>query len=208
MNWALGEVKALATKAARGAGFSWSLAEEAGYATQWLEAHGVAGMAQLSNYLQWVEANGLPLAPVDMLSGTPDVQMLKCPIALGCLISDTEAVTNDIGVRVLQPALLLAFLGLTAGKQTIVCKLNDVSVAICATGIDRSALELPELRAADAIVSWQRVEGATPECVTNSRATNDTVSLKTLLRLAGKTYAPATEASRLAGAGAGTTDND
>ena len=207
MNWPLGELKALATKAARGAGFSWSLAEEAGYATQWLESHGVAGISHLANYLLWVDANGLLEAPVDMLGSTADEQSLKCPIALGCLLTDTQRVTNESSVRVRQPALLLPFLGLIAGEQTIVCKINGVSVTVCANGIDRNALEIPELSLVEALLSWDQ-QSVQPKCVTKSRASDDTDSIHTLLRLTDKTYAPATEASRMGGAGAGTTDND
>ncbi|MEE9335747.1 MAG: DUF3726 domain-containing protein [Granulosicoccaceae bacterium] len=209
MNWPLGELKALATKATRGAGFSWSLSEETGYAAQWLESHGVTGISHLANYLRWVEANGLLVAPVDMLDGTPDAQALKCPIALGCLITDTKAVTSDASIRVSQPALFLPFLGWAAGHQAIVCKINDTAVAVCANGVDQEALKLPELSLAEASLSWRLQEaGAVPKCLTGSRASDDRASIHTLLRLADKTYAPATDASRLAGAGAGTTDND
>lgn len=44
----LAEIGATATKAARGAGCPWGLAEEAGMATRLLEAHGVPGVAALA----------------------------------------------------------------------------------------------------------------------------------------------------------------
>ena len=37
MSWSLGEIGALATKAARGSGMDWGLADEAGYAVKWLQ---------------------------------------------------------------------------------------------------------------------------------------------------------------------------
>ena len=43
MNWSLNELDAMARKAARGAGYSWGLAEEAGRATRWLAAAGLPG---------------------------------------------------------------------------------------------------------------------------------------------------------------------
>ncbi len=207
MSWPLGELKALATKAARGAGFSWSLAEEAGYATQWLESHGGAGISHLSNYLQWVETNGLLEAPVDMLEASPNEKTLKCPIALGCLVADTQSVTNVVAIRVKQPALLLPFVSLIAGSDSIACKVNGVSITVCADGIDHETLELAELGLAEATVSWQPQERGDFKCVTNSRASDDKEAIRALLRFADTTYAPATEASRL-GAGAGTSDND
>jgi len=42
----------------------------------------------------------------------------------------------------------------------------------------------------------------------NGRATPEAATITTLETFAARTYAPATEASRLAGAGAGTSDND
>ncbi|MEL7259121.1 MAG: DUF3726 domain-containing protein, partial [Pseudomonadota bacterium] len=43
MSWSLNEVESLARKAARGAGYSWGLAEEAGKATRWTCAAGWPG---------------------------------------------------------------------------------------------------------------------------------------------------------------------
>ena len=51
MSWSLGEVRALAVKAARGSGLPWGLAEEAGFAVQWLEARGGPGVEALSQYI-------------------------------------------------------------------------------------------------------------------------------------------------------------
>ncbi len=208
MKWPLGELRALAIKATRGAGFSWSFAEEAGYATQWLESHGVAGVSQLANYLQWAEVNGRLSAPLDMLEGKPDELSLKCPIAVGCFIADSQAAAGNARLRVCQPTLLLPFLALTAGAQTIVCSINNVPIALCADGIDQAALNLPELGLAEASLSWQLTQDAAPMCISKSRASNDKQSIQILKGFADKTYAPATEASRLGGAGAGTTDND
>lgn len=51
MSWSLGEVRALAVKAARGAGLSWGMAEEAGYACQSLEQLGLPGTEILARLL-------------------------------------------------------------------------------------------------------------------------------------------------------------
>ena len=44
ISWSLGETAALATKAARGAGMPWGLADETGVAVSWLHAHGIPGL--------------------------------------------------------------------------------------------------------------------------------------------------------------------
>jgi len=208
MSWPLGELKALSTKAARGAGFSWSLAEEAGYATQWLEAHGVAGTKNLANYLEWIKSNGLPAAPIDMLSAAPNVDISKCPIALGCLIADSSMLKSQRAVLVKQAALVLPFLALAAGDSVISCKTNTATLMLSAAGIDKSALDRVELNLDEAMLSWQLADNSSIEPVVYTRVSDNAASIKRLVGFADKTYAPATEASRMAGAGAGTTDND
>ena len=47
----LNEIQTTATKAARGAGLPWGLADEAGRAARWLEARGLAGLAALDGAL-------------------------------------------------------------------------------------------------------------------------------------------------------------
>ena len=52
MSYALNEVEATAKRAARGAGYSWGLAEEASKATRWLCAKGIDGSAVLAGLLE------------------------------------------------------------------------------------------------------------------------------------------------------------
>ena len=51
MIWSLNEIESTAKKAARGAGMSWGLAEEAGRATRWLCAAGWPGAESLAALL-------------------------------------------------------------------------------------------------------------------------------------------------------------
>ena len=55
MSWSLGETGALALKAARGAGMTWGLAEEASEAVVWLQARGLPGVSALCRYLSWYQ---------------------------------------------------------------------------------------------------------------------------------------------------------
>ena len=48
MHASLNEIESLCKKAARGAGLSWGLAEEAGKAARWLSAHGLDGPGVLA----------------------------------------------------------------------------------------------------------------------------------------------------------------
>ena len=52
----LNEIQALATKAARGAGLPWGVADEAGRASRWLEARGFAGLSALDGALDRLSA--------------------------------------------------------------------------------------------------------------------------------------------------------
>ena len=51
MSWSLGEIRALAIKAARGAGMPWGMAEEAGFASHWLLQQGLPGTELLATLL-------------------------------------------------------------------------------------------------------------------------------------------------------------
>lgn len=50
-HYSLSEIRALCIKAARGAGFSWGLAEEAGAIAFWLESQGLQGATAIARYL-------------------------------------------------------------------------------------------------------------------------------------------------------------
>ena len=51
VTWSVGEIGALSVKAVRGAGYSWGVAEEAGWAVRWLIRAGIDGSAVLANAL-------------------------------------------------------------------------------------------------------------------------------------------------------------
>ncbi|MXW92328.1 MAG: DUF3726 domain-containing protein [Rhodospirillaceae bacterium] len=52
----LNEIQSQATKAARGAGLPWGVADEAGRAARWLEARGLAGLSALDGALDGLSA--------------------------------------------------------------------------------------------------------------------------------------------------------
>ena len=134
----LNEVESLSTKAARGAGMSWGLAEEAGYASRWLVSRGFDGVSLLAWHLRSIRGKSWQeICPVvkpgewrTMTIGQP-----LCPIALGATISDHLGADgtplNGSGLRVGElnsPALILPFLAMAAGalQQTIsVCHGHD-----------------------------------------------------------------------------------
>lgn len=198
MSWSLGEVRALGVKAARGAGMDWGIAEEAGFAVEWLEGHGLQGVETLAQYLSNANAHD-------------DYNPKHCPLRLGCLISDMDDWVTQKDASVYEPLLMVPFLASVAENKTLLLQWDKNRIFIRKNNVSTDDLS--------ALVSSTNDNPVTIEII-RSESTQDSLELKTrilkdakpyiakLNALAHKTYAPATEASRLAGAGAGLNDND
>ena len=110
----MGEIRSLAVKAARGAGFDWGLAEEAGFAVEWLERRGMPGAAALSGYLTFRHYNALPTE-------------IACPLTLGALISDTGDWQNHFPCACQQPMLLAPFLANVCGESRLQLEVLEIA---------------------------------------------------------------------------------
>ena len=82
MTWSLGS-GALATKAARGSGLDWGLAEEAGYAVKWLQRRQLPGVAALCRYLSSRNDGNLTSWPNET-----GALGNYCPITIGAAYGD------------------------------------------------------------------------------------------------------------------------
>jgi hypothetical protein len=191
----LGEAEALARKAARGAGFDWGMAEEAGRALRWLCARGLPGGAALAALLSARDG--------DVLSGA-------CPLATGTALAD-RALPDCKFDAVASPLLLLPFAAQVAALAGRPVRLAwpgaQVDLAPDGTAClgDGAALDAP--RAAP-VTLQQVARGEGRLLARGTRAALDDATCAVLDGFAARTYAPATPESRLAGAGAGLTDND
>jgi hypothetical protein len=189
MSYALNEVEAMAKKAVRGAGLSWGLAEDAAKATRWLCEFGLDGVGALAAALN--EPN---------LSDGPLVQ--------GVGVSDGAARLLDAPMRfgaVSSPMLLLPFAAMAARQlgRTVTVECDGQSATTDGVALSMSA----PLSGASAVTV--RIGGTLEApCATHTRANPASQDWETLSTFAHRTYAPATEASRLLGAGAGLSDND
>lgn len=213
MTLSLNEVEALAKKAARGAGYPWGIAEETGKAVRWLCAADLDGCATLAEYLTVIEedeADFSARAPVqgDVWSSSGD---RLCPLLAGAALSDVADTLKVEEVRlenVAYPILLVPFAGLSAQhlEATVALEWNDAFVATDG----KSLVVRGEIKAPIASVDVRVEAGFDQACRQSicSRANPDEGTLAALSHLAHRTYAPATEASRLSGAGAGLSDND
>lgn len=186
----LPEIRATATKAARGAGCPWGLAEEAGMAAKLLQSHGLAGAEAVSTLLTTPRACAC--------DGRSDD---ACSLRVLASISDAppdQALTIDSPV--VAPVLILASLLLLADENTFwrmdwkdghaICgphglRLNGTAPPQIARGLHISKCE-PSLDLLPATWSSQPV---------------DERAWKILLEFASKTYVPESDQSRASGAG-------
>jgi len=185
MSWSLGEIQALTTKAARGAGFPWGVADEAGWAVRWLASCGLPGAKAMAKVLE-----------------NPDRD--TCPLTLGIAVADAQQLDLLNGKSLTQPLIIMPFLGRAAGLDQVCVQIEDLTFNVAKNGTDL-AYDLPK-QAQLNVAKVPHGLQSTPRKHRIETIAND--ALATLQDLAQRTYAPATEASRISGAGAGLTDND
>ena len=209
MSYSLNEIEATAKKAARGAGYSWGMAEEAGKATRWLCIQGQEGCATLAGYLIQMDGQVLSEHMPHMLSGEWQAKSTLCPLISGAALSDCAAdlLSDDIILNeVAHAALLLPFAGRAAVRLNRVVALECDGARAVTNGIELALEGAFSTHAAQVTVSLQaEMPAALPRF---TRGTPTAKDLATLNKFAHRTYAPATEESRRLGAGAGLSDND
>lgn len=212
MNLALIEVEAMAKKAARGAGYSWGIAEEAAKATRWLCAAGFDGVATLAKVLQTVDGQDLATMTPSALGGDwQGSSDTLCPLATGAALSDGAVFWAEAGKtasNVIAPLLLLPFAAnaaLQLGRPVTLSWQGAQLVTDGQSVSGPSSLVTPDQQKTVQVQLGGKIIDTTP---TRLRATPSDADWATLERFAHRTYAPDTEESRLKGAGAGLSDND
>ncbi len=213
------EVAALCLKAARGAGMSWGMAEEAAFAAAWLVRHGIDGCAHLCAHLEQAQGREWAELCPDVSAGdwrATDGHAL-CPIILGATLCDHAALTEGpvagcsitLG-QVDHPILLLPFLDSIARKNGVLITVSWDGGSVCigqgaewlhaATG----ALGRPS---ADLVLTAR--QGVATDLSADRLPNADTSAevIHTLNGFAMRTTVPASERSR-AGAGSALGDND
>ena len=217
MSFSLNEIEAMGKRAARGAGLPWGLAEEAGKAARWLTVRGLPGADQLADILTRNDKRDYAdLAPqaVDGIWQAPAGRL--CPLITGAALCDRAAeIANgrliELG-KTAQPLLLVPYVAgaakLTGAAITIAW--NEVTVTLSSDGEridgDRRSLAARSTARVRCRLADQMIGPA--EQVHEPVAPVDAATWSQLSAFAQRTFAPATEASRLAGAGAGLSDNN
>ena len=209
MDYSLNEVELIAKRAARGAGYVWGMAEEAAKAVRWLCSRDIDGVRELARLLQ----RELPQSPgkhvpVDIEGDWKGAELL-CPLMTGAALSDYAARlerTPIVTGRIASPAILLPFGANAARALACNVSLECDGFEAVTDGIELSA---PDEFPVETDATSGRIGGMLENPRAHrTRARPDSDSRETLEALARKTYAPATEQSRLLGAGAGLSDND
>lgn len=216
MNVSLNEIDAMSKRACRGAGLPWGLAEEAGKATRWLVAHEFAGLNMLAEIIDLLDKKTLDDVSPILIAGVWRARTeVLSPFTSGAMLCD-RAVEIAEGEELVfgplcQPMVLAPYVTAAARLSGHIFELrwSDIVMTIAA---DKASLDqgFPDPGASVAQTTCCR---AVDREINNPirRTTQCGADPKTWARLndyAHRIYAPATEASRLAGAGAGTTDRD
>ncbi|MGX9355584.1 DUF3726 domain-containing protein [Roseobacteraceae bacterium S113] len=211
MTYSLNEVEAHAKKAARGGGYDWGVAEEAGKAVRWLASHGLPGAAALAAHLDLLADDGPPQAlDGDWFSATGAL----CPLTAGAALNDCADLLNvahgQTMKTVTQPLLVVPFAAWAALQIKAQLTVVWDSVAATTNGYDlhiegsEDDLNAPQTTALRCSLAHSNHALVAP----GSRGKICPKVWAKLNTFAQRTYAPATEASRLLGAGAGVSDND
>lgn len=206
----LSETTSLAKRAIRGAGYDWGVCDDIAAAVDWLVRHGLPGVDALDRALARAADPpplGLPITSAEPW-GSADGRPL-CPFQTGLALADHLHLTSNggrIAIRDLEAPLLVAGCAAMAGESSgrvyriawdafailggsggglvegdpskLLSPSNDVFVCIEAPDGGAIGLDARHRRPAVDARVWDRLED-----------------------LAAKTYAPATEASRIKGAG-------
>ena len=208
LTFSLNEVEVTAKKAARGSGFTWGMAEEAGKATRWLCGKGVNGCAELSRLLSIAERN-IERTPILEAGIWKSVASSLCPISVGACMADQAHELDAQGWQVNDvacPAFLMPFAAEIAAKTGQTVDVTGQEFTAVTDGIHLNLTgQLPVHGVPVTIRTSQKTLRPSDAF---SRAAPTETDWTVLQTLAHRTYAPATEASRAKGAGAGMTDND
>ncbi|RWM02431.1 MAG: DUF3726 domain-containing protein [Mesorhizobium sp.] len=187
----LNEVETLSAKAARGAGFSWGLAEDVGRAARRIAVEAdnwSLAMLSLAEHAQSFEPPS-PARAARWRSGEADIATGRplCPIRTAALLLDEPLPANAMPLTILDVGLPVWL---------------DAMLRCSAMGVAR-----PMARAARADVVIER-RAETEQPATSQRGGIDERMLAALNSFAARTYVPESERSRLRGAGGGRVDDE
>jgi hypothetical protein len=216
MSYSLNEIEALSKRAARGAGLSWGMSEEAGKAVRWLASHGLGGRAALAELLAQNDAIALcDLAPMSLEGVWASVSGQLCPLASGAALTDCADRLLDgealVMADVLHPVLLVPFAAWAAIQIKAPVSVSWSNLRIDTDGYGiwvNGPIDEVSATTAASVICNRAAFHCDAARLPASRGNINVSAWAELSSFAQRTYAPATEESRRLGAGAGVSDND
>lgn len=216
MSHSLNEIEAMSKRAARGAGLSWGLAEEAAKGTRWLSAFGFPGTDLLADLLEMNDRiPPIDVSPVSLRAPVWHAPARRMsPLIAGASLSDCAMRLLERGTIAMEnicvPLLTVPFMAGAALRlrHPVMAEWDGARVAtdgrqLCLQG-ESDPLQAP-MTAHICFGTPAKMTGRREQVL---RAEVSDQSWRRLSTFAQRTFAPATEESRLRGAGAGLSDND
>lgn len=220
-DYSVNETASRARLAAKGIGYSWGMADEVSRSVFWLSQRQVPAMALLADlFSQLKTPQGVAMATPQKTGGELiSNDHYLCPIISGCALSDGYQSISEHQLLTIKniryPFLIVPFVAQLAQRceKTLVLEIHENTIATDGAHFVCSAQTLLSLDLAEALVCRvaNGIESDFSQSSlvdTQSRVAVEDRHWQALGEYAKKTYAPATESSRLSGAGAGVTDND
>jgi len=200
----LSEIDTTSKRAARGAGFSWGIAEEVGKNMRLLELFGLPGIKNLNQFLKNYKEK--QFQKVTLISDTNNANKYPyCPIILGVnFIDQVNLLDKKINIQISNVAFPLLFLPFVSRASEMIGKriflkieekefLLNLNQSIYSNYLKNEILEVCNT------INISFIE--------NSNSFNEN-EWKELYKLSEDTFVEETESLKISGAGAGLTDND
>ena len=200
----LSEIDTTSKRAARGAGFSWGIAEEVGKNMRLLELFGLPGIKNLNQFLK--DYKKKKFQKVTLISDTNNANKYPfCPIILGVnFIDQVNLLDKKINIQISNVAFPLLFLPFVSRASEMIGKriflkieekefLLNLNQSIYSNYLKNEILEVCNT------INISFIENS------NSFDENE---WKELYKLSEDTFVEESESLKISGAGAGLTDND
>ena len=200
----LSEIDTTSKRAAKGAGFSWGIAEEVGKNMRLLELFGLPGIKNLNQFLK--DYKEKQFQKVTLISDTNNTNKYPfCPIILGVnFIDQVNLLDKKINIQISNVAFPLLFLPFVSRASEMIGKriflkieekefLLNLNQSIYSNYLKNEILEVCNT------INISFIE--------NSNSFNEN-EWKELYKLSEDTFVEETESLKIGAAGAGLTDND
>jgi len=159
-DYSLNETASRAKLAARGAGYTWGMAEEVARAVFWLVSRELPGPAMLLKLLSnYSTTKSVKLAMPSIIDGrfTSEHAWL-CPVAAGCALSDTLSTVDDTTCLSLTdvkcPILLVPFVAEIAQRSgsRLIIEMDNSTMSTDGNSIHISSLDCVSLEQATSVI--------------------------------------------------------